>query len=77
MYNVIYVFIYLNNLVGERLYKEQQEELINKISLKVNGRIQKSYSKLNEGLKMINLKYIIIPKKSNSIRYWVIEKIEE
>lgn len=67
---------YLNDMIGKKIFKEDQHELIEKISLKVDGKIQKSYSKLNEGLKMINLPFIIIPKKSNDKRYWIIDKIE-
>lgn len=68
---------YLESLTGKELYKEEQKELIKKIDLKVNGRQQKSYSKLNEGLKMLKLPYIIIPKRTSGGRYWIIEKIEE
>lgn len=68
---------YLNQLVGKKLFKEEQKELINKIELKVNGKQQKSYNKLNEGLKMLKLPYIIIPKKSGNTRYWIIETVEE
>jgi len=67
---------YLESIVGKRLEKEDQKELIEKIDLKVNRRLQKSYDKLNDGLKMIELNYIILPKKSNSKRYWIVEKIE-
>jgi hypothetical protein len=58
------------------LFKQDQNELIDKIDLKVNGRKQRSYKKLNDGLNMINLPYIIIPKKSGNERYWIIEKID-
>lgn len=66
---------YLDSIVGKKLYKDDQNELINKIDLRVNRRQQRSYSKLNDGLKMIDLPYIIIPKRNNSDRYWVVEKI--
>lgn len=68
---------YLESIIGKKLFKEEQKELIDRIGLKVDGKVQKSYFKLNEGLKMINLNYIILPKKSNNKRYWIIEKIEE
>ena len=67
---------YLDGVVGKRLYKDEQKELIEKIDLKVNRRLQKSYDKLNNGLKMIDLGYMILPKKSNNKRYWIVEKIE-
>lgn len=67
---------YLDSIVGEKLFNDEQKALINKIDLKVNGRQQKSYKKLNDGLEMINLPFIIIPKKSGSKRYWIIEKVE-
>lgn len=66
---------YLDNIVGRKLYKKEQNELKEIIDLRVNGRQQRSYSKLNEGLKMISLPYIILPKKSNNKRYWIVEKI--
>ncbi|MBS5824633.1 MAG: DNA helicase [Clostridium argentinense] len=67
---------YLENITSKRLYKQEQEELIEKIDLRVNGRQQKSYSKLNQGLKMLKLQYVILPKKGNSNRYWKIENID-
>ena len=67
---------YLESIIGKKLYKEEQKELIEKIDLKVNRRLQKSYDKLNDGLKMIELNYIILPKKSNNKRYWIVEKID-
>jgi superfamily II DNA or RNA helicase len=67
---------YLNSLIEKKLFKPEQNELIDKIDLKVNGRKQRSYKKLNEGLNMINLPYIIIPKKSGNERYWIVEKID-
>lgn len=51
---------YLNSIVGVKLFKEEQKELIDKIDLKINRRQQKSCSKLNEALKMISLPFIII-----------------
>jgi hypothetical protein len=68
---------YLDSLIDNKLNKQDQKELITKIDLKVNGRTQRSYSKLNEGLKMIHLPYIIIPKKSGNERYWIVEKIDD
>lgn len=68
---------YLESIVGEKLYKEEQKKLINKIDLRVNGRQQKTYKKLNEGLDMIKLPYVILPKKSNNIRYWIVEKVDK
>lgn len=66
---------YLSSIVGKRLDKQKQNELIEMIDLKVNGRQQRSYRKLNEGLEMINMPFIIIPKKSGDIRYWILEEI--
>jgi hypothetical protein len=67
---------YLESLIGKRLLKEEQNELIDKIDLKVDGKRQRSYRKLNEGLNMINLPYVILPKRNKDTRYWIIEKIE-
>lgn len=51
--------VYLHDLIGIRLYKEDQNLLINKIDLRVNGRQQRSYKKLNDGLAMIKVNFII------------------
>lgn len=67
--------VYLNRIVGKKLYKKEQEKLINAIDVRVNGRQQRSYRKLNEGINMLKLEYIILPKKSNEVRYWIVEKI--
>lgn len=67
---------YLSGILGNRLSKNEQKELIEIIDLKVNGRMIRSYEKLNQGLEMLNLKYRITAKKSNSTRYWTIEKLK-
>ena len=67
---------YLDSIKGQKLDKEQQKELIDKIDLRVDGKRQKSYTKLNTGLEMIHLPFVIIPKRDNSHRYWTVEKIE-
>lgn len=67
---------YLDSIVSVRLHKNEQKTIINKIDLRVNGRQQKSYKKLNEGLEMIGLPFIIIPKRTNDERYWIVEKME-
>lgn len=67
---------YLQSIEGARLYKAEQDELIDKIDLRVNGRQQKSFKKLNEGLDMLKLKYVIIPKKSGSTRYWIVNRMD-
>jgi hypothetical protein len=51
---------YLYSIAGKKLMKNEQTELINKIDLRVNRKQQKSYKKLNDGLKMINLPFIIV-----------------
>ena len=69
---------YLDNIVGKKLFKYDQIELIKKINVNVNGRLQKSYKKLNDGLKMIDLHYVIESKREqiNSTRctYWIAGK---
>lgn len=67
---------YLDSIVGEKLFKDEQQELINKIDVRVNGRQQKSYKKLNNGLEMLKMPYVILPKRSSEKRYWIIEKID-
>ena len=65
---------YLNGLIGKRLYKAEQKELIDKINHRVDYKQVKSYKGLNLGLELINLPFVIIPKKSNDFRFWIIEK---
>lgn len=67
---------YLESIVGEQLFKENQQKLIDMINVRVNGRQQRSYKKLNEGLEMINLPFVILPKRNSQDRYWEIHKIE-
>ena len=66
---------YLNKIINKKLIKEEQKELIDKVNIRVNGKQQKSYKKINEGLKNLNLNYVIMPKKSNNTRYWIVKKI--
>jgi hypothetical protein len=72
------LYDYLNNLETILLDKEKQTELINKINVRVNGRQQKSYTKINEGLKMIDLPFGIDSKRltinGNKDTYWIVEK---
>lgn len=71
--------LYLESVIDKRLHKEDQEELIKQINVKVNGKLQKSYGKLNQGLQMLELPYIIISKrvkennKLNTI--WIVNKL--
>lgn len=67
---------YLKSIVGKKLLKEHQEELINKINYRVQWKLMKSYNKLNEALVLLELPYIIIPKKSHGIRYWLLTEID-
>lgn len=65
---------YLDSLIGNKLLKDEQTELINAIGLKDGrGRLQKSISLLNEYFETNKMGYIIIPKKSNGKRYWILE----
>lgn len=68
---------YIDTIVGKKLYKNEQKDLIDNIDLKVNGRQQKSYKKLNEGLEMIKLQYVILPKRNMNERYWEVHRIEK
>jgi hypothetical protein len=72
------LYNYLNDLETIPLDKEQQKELIDKINVRVNGRQQKSYAKINEGLKMINLPFAIDSKRltinGQKDTYWIIER---
>ncbi|OSA95758.1 UNVERIFIED_ORG: DNA helicase [Clostridium botulinum] len=77
--NMTQLELYLESIIDKRLYKEEQKELINKINVRVDGKIQKSYSKLNQGLQMLELPYIIISKRikeNNKLRtIWIINKL--
>ena len=69
---------YLKSILGKKLYREEQVQLANTIEFKVDGKKQKSYRKLNYALhEKFKLPYIITPKRTNSTRYWIIEKIDE
>lgn len=71
--------LYLESIIDTRLNKEQQEELIEKINVRVDGKQQKSYAKLNQGIQMLELPYIIISKriKENNklLTVWIVNKL--
>lgn len=71
---------YLNSIAGEKLFKEEQKELIEIIGLKDGrGRLQKSISQLNEYFKANKLQYIIISKrikKDNKLNtIWMVDNL--
>ena len=80
---------YVESVVGNELYREDKQKLIDIIDFRVNGKRQRSYSKLNYALRdVLNLPYKIIISGGKSYRdkdgkvkssktYWVIEKIIE
>lgn len=57
--------LYLKSIVEKMLFKEEQEELINKIDHKINGKQKRSLKSLNIALKINKLNYTIISKKDN------------
>jgi hypothetical protein len=72
---------YLESIVGQRLLKDNQKELINRIQLKdARGRIQKSYTLFNAYFVENKIPYMIVPKKTSvriegkpkMYRYWEI-----
>ena len=63
---------YLKSLIGKKIFRDEQQDLILKINYKVQWRLMKSYSKLNEFFVLKDIPYMIIPKKSSSARYWMI-----
>jgi hypothetical protein len=77
---------YLEKLIGKRLLKDEQKELINKISLKDSrGLLQKGINILNAYLKDNKFHYLIVSKRTSermgdkvkTIRYWeIISDIE-
>lgn len=64
---------YLDSLKGKKLFKNEQQEL-KEIFIKYElvGR-NSGINSLNGALKDKNLPYEILPKKSDSTRYWIIE----
>jgi uncharacterized membrane protein len=74
--------MYLKKLVGHKLFKEDQQELINKINLRdARNRQQKSIQVLNAYLLENNLRFQIINKQERikgenfNKRYWIISQI--
>ena len=75
-YNAITISDTLESMLGERLYKEQQNALIETIDFRVDGRQQRGYRKLNYALdEVLGLPYVILPRKFQNKRHWTIEKI--
>lgn len=68
---------YLDSIVGKKLYKDDKNTLIDIINLRDSrNRQQKSISLLNKYFEANKIPYIILPKKSDNKRYWIVEKIE-
>lgn len=68
----------LEDMVGKKLYKDDQKVLIDIIDFRVDSKQQKSYRKLNYALdEVLRLPYVILPKRTNSKTYWIIEKIDK
>ncbi|MEM5009279.1 DEAD/DEAH box helicase [Niallia taxi] len=72
---------YLNSLVGIKLFKDEQNELIDKIELKDSrGRLQKSINQFNAYFEANNMNYMVISKSSSKLiegkkknyRYWLV-----
>jgi hypothetical protein len=71
--------MYLENVIGKQLLKEDQKELIKKVNLKDSrGRVQKSITILNAYFTENKMNYMIVSKvtselvegKKKSIRFW-------
>lgn len=71
--------IYLERILGKRLYKEQQKELVDKINLTAGGKQHKAIAKLNLALTMLKFRYEIISKRVKEkgvlITIWIVNKI--
>ena len=65
---------YLEELIDKRLYKEEQKELAEKVNIRKDGKLLKSINSINAYFEEAKLNYYILPKKSNSKRYWTIIK---
>jgi hypothetical protein len=62
---------YLESIVGKKLLKEEQKELIETIGLKdARGRLQKGFKSLNTYFEENKLRYTITPRKSGNLRFW-------
>ena len=58
------LYEYLDSFIGYRIYeKDEKSELIERINYRVNGRIIRSPKQLSEGLKKMNMPYIITSAK--------------
>lgn len=77
---------YLNSIVGKRLFKNEQKELIEMIGLKDKyGRIQKTIDQFNSYFKANKIPFMIISKtssnlvegKKKSFRFWEIVSIND
>ena len=63
---------YLQSCIGKRLYKEEQQELKQQfINVGLKDRTM-GINTLNGKLKDENIKFEIVPKRTNSKRYWTI-----
>lgn len=50
---------YLESIVGKRLYKEDQKELIERLNIRQDGKLMKSITVLNGSMNELKLKYLI------------------
>jgi hypothetical protein len=69
------------NILDKPLDKNMKIDLINFINVRDNGRIQKSYSKINEWLYKNNIPFIIntkrITNENKKETYWIINNIKQ
>lgn len=70
---------YLQELVGKRLFKDEQQKLINLIDMRVHGEKKKSISCMNKAIECMELNYEIISKvvkvNNKAERCWIINKV--
>jgi hypothetical protein len=79
---------YLDSIVGKHLYKDDQQELCEKINTKNNGRLMKSQVVLNGSLQEMGLDYLIKPPQKDNRKvvdgepnpnrnkhYWIVYKM--
>ncbi|KAA0957720.1 DNA helicase [Planococcus sp. ANT_H30] len=60
---------YLERVIGRKLFKNEQKELVEKICLKDSrGRLQKGISLLNEYFKLNKMNYLIVSKRTNELK---------
>lgn len=65
---------YLDSLVGEELYKCDQDKIVEKLAYRKDGKLKRSISSINEFLNINNVSYRFENKRTNTKRFWICMK---